>query len=115
MPKDVYFVGESDEIEVSIEFETLQTKTIMFSKDEVFLLGLIPDTIATLEDDNFSITVSGADSVLSKISKETIKPYIDVSDLVEGKYNMIVQFEGLDNVILTSNISVKLNIAKVED
>lgn len=115
LPKGVYFAGESDEIAVTIEFEALKTKIITFSKVDVSLLGLPPNTVANLEDNDFSIVVSGADSVLSKISKETIKPYIDVSGLTEGKYNMIVQFDGLDNVILTSNISVKLSIVRVED
>lgn len=115
LPKGTYFVGESDEIAVTIEFEALKTKTITFSKDDVSLIGLIPNAVANLEENEFSVVVSGADSVLSKISKDTIKPYIDVSGLLEGKYNMIVQFDGLDSVILTSNISVKLIIARVED
>lgn len=112
LPEGIYFADESDEITVTLNFEALDTKTIAFTKNDVSILGNTEMFETELEDNNFSITISGEDAVLDKITKDTIIPFIDVSNLPEGNYNMIMQFDGLDNVILTSNISVKLKIIK---
>ena len=61
----------------------------------------------------FTIQISGEEKVLNEITLEKIVPFIDVSALEEGDYNLILQFEGLDDVILTSNISARLTIRKV--
>lgn len=110
LPDGVYFVGQDDDVLLTLKFESLKVKTITFNKDEVLLKGLSQGYNAVIEDDIFSITISGEEEVLNSITKESIKPYIDIAGVSKGKYNMIVQFEGLDNVILTSNIIVKLRI-----
>ena len=60
----------------------------------------------------FTIQISGEEKVLDEITSENVVPFIDVSALEEGEYNLILQFEGLDKVILTSNISARLTIGK---
>ena len=112
LPEGVYFADTQDELNVILNFEEYKTKTISFMRDDVSVKGQIEDYQVKLVDDNFSIIVSGEDSVLDKLSKDTIIPYIDVSDLTEGQYNLIMQFDGLDDVVLTSNISVRLLIEK---
>jgi len=110
----IYFAGENDEVIITLHFELLNTSTITFNKENVELRGLNSNYKAIIEDSTFSIVISGEDSVLSSITKDNIRPYIDASELSVGKYNMIMQFDGLDNVILTSNISVKLKVENKE-
>lgn len=112
LPDGVYFAELDDEITLTINFEALKTKTITFNKEDVAIIGNLQDYNVELLENNFKIIISGENSILEQITKDTIIPYIDVTNLTEGHYNMIMQFEGLDNVILTSNISVKLSISK---
>ena len=114
LPDGVYFAGENDEVILTIHFESLNTKTITFSKEDVTFKGLGNGLEPFIEDSSFSIVVSGEDSQLEVLTKDNIRPFIDVSTLSVGKYNMIMQFEGLDNVTLTSNISVILKIVNKE-
>lgn len=106
---DVFLLDDS-EISLTISFEPLNTKTIQFNKDLVYFVGLDETLNASILDTNFSIIVSGEDDVLNKISKDNIKPYIDLTGLTTGDYNLIMQFDGLDTAILMSNISVRLSI-----
>ena len=110
LPDGVYFVGENDEVLLTLKFESLKTSNITFSKEQVDLRGLDSNYKAEIEDSSFTIKVSGDESQLSLLTQDSVKPYIDLSGLSAGKYNLIMQFDGLDNVILTSNISVKLKI-----
>ena len=110
LPEGVYFADTQDELTVTLNFEEYKTKTISFMRDDVSYKGKKDNCNVKLMDDDFTITISGEDSILDKITKDTIIPYIDISDLTEGQYNLIMQFEGLDAVILTSNISVRLII-----
>ena len=110
LPEGVYFADTQDELTVTLNFEEYKTKTISFMRDDVSFKGKKDNCNVKLMDDDFTITISGEDSILDKITKDTIIPYIDISDLTEGQYNLIMQFEGLDAVILTSNISVRLII-----
>jgi YbbR domain-containing protein len=112
LPNGAYFVNDSDEIVVTLTFEEYKTKSITFEKSKVELRGLIPDCKAELGDEEFSITISGDDEILKQISKDSIIPYIDLSGLEIGEYNLIMQFVGLDDVILTSNISAKVIITE---
>ena len=112
LPNGAYFVNDSDEIVVNLTFEEYKTKSITFEKSKVELRGLIPDCKAELGDEEFSITISGDDEILKQISKDSIIPYIDLSGLEIGEYNLIMQFVGLDDVILTSNISAKVIITE---
>ena len=112
LPEGVYFADKEEEIVVTLTFEEFKMKTITFNKKDVKLYGLSPDYVAELRDDEFSIIISGDDEVLSEITKDTIVPFIDISSLEEGEYNLIMQFEGLDDVILSSNISARLKITQ---
>ena len=112
LPDGAYFVNSTDEIVVTLTFEEYKTKTITFEKSKVDLCGLNSDCKAELGDEVFSITISGDDETLAQISKDSIIPYIDLSGLEVGEYNLIMQFVGLDDVILTSNISAKVIISE---
>ena len=114
LPEGVYFADSVDELNVTLNFEEYKTKTISFMKEDVIFKGVNEEYSVSLQDSAFKVTISGEDSILEKINNATIIPYIDVSGLTEGNYNLIMQFEGLDNVILTSNISVKLKIESIE-
>jgi YbbR domain-containing protein len=114
LPNGVYFVGQEDDVLLTLKFEALKVKTLTFNRSDVELRGLNNNYKAIIEDEIFSITVSGEEEILNSITKDSVKPYIDLEALSKGKYNMIVQFNGLDNVILTSNITVKLKIDSKE-
>ena len=114
LPTGVYFVGQEDDVLLTLKFEALKVKTLTFNRSDVELRGLNNNYKAIIEDEIFSITVSGEEEILNSITKDSVKPYIDLETLSKGKYNMIVQFNGLDNVILTSNITVKLKIDSKE-
>lgn len=113
LPEGVYFADEEDELKVTLTFEEYSTKSIKFTKEDIELRGLNTENYtAELKDNLFTIQISGEEEVLNEITNETVVPFIDVSTLEEGDYNLILQFEGLDDVILTSNISVRLTVGK---
>lgn len=112
LPEGIYLADENKEITVTIDFEALNSKSIFFSREDISIVGDIEGYKVSLLEKNFSIVISGEDEILKTITKETIKPYIDLTNLSVGTYNLIVQFEGLDNVYLASNISVRIDVTE---
>ena len=112
IPKGLYYVGENEKIDVIINFETLNTKDFEFTTDEFRIDNLASNLNVSFKDKFIQIRVSGEDSVLESLTKENIKPFLDVSGLEAGSYNLIVQFDGFDNVIIEENKSVKLDISE---
>ena len=112
IPNGVYYMGEEEKIDVIINFETLNKKDFEFTSDEFRVDNLSNNLKVSFKDKVIQISVSGEDSILDNLTKENIKPFLDVSDLDVGSYNLIVQFEGFDNVIIEENKSVKLDISE---
>ena len=117
LPEGVYLADMHDIVNVTFTFEQMKTKKITFTDSEISLRGdVASDVPVVIEfvDKAFTIEVSGKESILNRLNKDVITPYIDITGLSKGTYNLIVQFDGLDNVVLTSNVSVKLHIDESE-
>lgn len=111
LPEGLYLVAEEYEnIPVTFIFENLKTKEVSFSKESIEISGKDDNIDAIIEDETFNVVINGEEEYISSLNIETLKPFIDVTNLKEGNYNLILQFKGLENVILENNISVKVKI-----
>lgn len=113
LPEGVYFAEQNDIVSITLDFEQMKSKSLKFSTDDIVVVGIDyvePLLKAKMIDKDFEISFSGDDNILRYITKDTVVPFIDVTGLPVGSYNLIVQFQGLDDVVLTSNVSVHLSL-----
>ncbi len=113
LPEGVSAV-DTFEINVDMVLEPYESKVLNFDKHNIEFVGSNEDYSYIIEDRVFSIEVSGSDEILSTLSDTDIIPFLNVSDIPEGSYNLIMQFEGLEDVKLISNISVRVIIEAVD-
>lgn len=98
LPKGITKV-EPQAVELTIKLGKKETKTIKSVPLEIsglregFKLAFIDP-----KDGKLDVTMSGAKSILDRITDEEIKAYVDAAGLDKGKHNVSVKFSGPQNV-----------------
>lgn len=111
LPDGLYLVdSEYNSLSVTFIFENLKSKEFTFTKNDIEIIGNNDNMESVIEDETFKVVINGEEESLSSLMVENLQPFIDVTNLNEGSYNLILQFRGLENVILENNISVKVKI-----
>lgn len=92
-------------VQVEVNIEKVDTVSFEFTKDEIEWINL---------KENFSIQdldmlppievqLAGIESVVSKITKDLVKPYVTLTDIIEpGKYKLLIQFKPMEGLEITS-------------
>lgn len=114
LPDGLYLADVEDNLTVTLTFEEYKSKSITFNRQDISIKGLRSDYDVAIEENIFNIIIHGEEEVLQNIDKTTIIPFIDLEGIEVGEYNLIIQFNGLENVILESNISIKVSIMDKE-
>ncbi|MDD4584221.1 MAG: CdaR family protein [Eubacteriales bacterium] len=110
------FSEEIQSAQVTVEIEKLATTTLEATSSEIELSNIPPEIKVDLEHREFTLTVSGPESIIDKVNKNMIKLNIDVSGLTEGEHLLkvnsdisrpyrIIQIEPGDILVTLSNFS----------
>lgn len=92
-------------IQVEFNIEKIEEISFEFTKDEIEWVNLneklkIEDLELVLP---IKIQLKGIESIISQITKESIKPYVTLTDLVEpGKYKLLIQFNPIEGAEMIS-------------
>ena len=102
----------SKQLIATINVESYVNKAFNFRGAEVTIDGLEEDRTAEIKTDEIQVTVTGKDEIISKMTKDDLVLYIDLSDLEVGnhKVELKVQSEKKYNNINVSPTTVKVSI-----
>lgn len=92
-------------IQVELGIEQISNTSFEFTKDEIEWVNLNEKLkIQDLELlPPIKIQMVGIESVLSQVTKDLIKPYVTLTDILEpGKYKILVQFKTVEGIEMVS-------------
>lgn len=128
LPENVRFADSSfnGRITVTVFIEELVDKTIQVTADKISITDLPAGYSAEITDveENHMLTVTGLAENVSAISSSSVNGVIKISDWISeknidelkpGTYEIKVNFNLPDRVIMKNNVTVKVTISKVED
>lgn len=111
LPDNVTLVGDDISAVVTVTIEKLETKDLT-----VFPYEIQVKDGSTRMNDMLTVAgvltkIIGSNEVVSKVTKQSLKPYIDVSSFSAGTYNVPIQFELPDGVELLNQpmVSIRIN------
>ena len=110
--------GESGIVDVSFEFEELQTRTFVISTSGMSFINPREDCIYTIETPYTEITLSGFDEDLMNFEESMLSPRgtIDVAGMRPGEYMVIpVTMELEQDYILEDEVTVSIKIEKIKE
>lgn len=105
LPKGIYLTTEETKITLNIFPKILNQKVFVFENSEIELKNLSSNIIPVLTEENYSIVVTGKPEVLNKLQKDQLKPYMDLTDLAAGEYNLLIQINKIDGVSMLESIT----------
>ena len=109
LPEDFIVADTNTQIAISIEVEEKITKKLLVSVNDIELYGKLEEYDYALEStSDFSVNISGVKDVIDKVSKDDIRFYIDVGELVPGTNYMTLSYVDPKDydVIITGKIKV---------
>ena len=109
LPEDVIVADSNTQVAISINVEEKVTKKLLVSVNDINLYGKLDEYEYAMEStSDFSVNITGIKDVIDNVSKDDIKFYIDVGDLVPGTNYMTLSYVDPKDyeVIITGKIKV---------
>lgn len=104
IPEGIKAVGYDEYIEISIKLDKVIEKNLNINIEN---RNLGNDLKANYTAESVSLIISGAETILANINNESIKCYLDFSELNEGVYDIPLKFEIPNNInIISQNIRI---------
>lgn len=111
--ENVILIDQSQNAVINIDIEKTETKEIGFNANEIELRNVPFGTTASVDNSSLVyVKVSGTADELAGISKEDLKPYIDLSGAGIGTQEHNIQFNtsvGDEVTLSNSSVNVTLN------
>lgn len=113
--EDIILIDENQNAVINIDIEKLDMKEMKFDNSEIKIKNLPAKMDIDINNDaTISIKVSGNKSALAAISKESLKPYIDLTDEKLGTKLVSIQCTIPESGITISNPSISVTLSKVK-
>lgn len=104
VPEGVKIVSKNEYIDIVVELDKIVEKNMTLNIES---RNLKDDLTAKYTNESISLIISGAEKVLSKIDNESIKAFLDFTELNQGEYNMSIKFDKPDNInIISQNTQI---------
>ncbi len=116
--EDVILIDENQNAVVNIDIEKQETKEISFDTSEIDVRNIPEDMVYTINSNAIiSAKLYGNKDDLSAITKNTLKPFIDIADEPIGTKLVNIQFDYDTSVsgITVSNPSISITLNKTAD
>lgn len=105
----VVLVGDNHTVTVNITIEKAETKDVTFWPGDIEIknkpegIGLVNLTTGPI-----LVRLSGPSEEVKKVNRDTLKPYVDLTDYSSGTYSVDVKVELDDNITLVNQPVVNL-------
>ena len=95
---------------VNVTIESLVTQEFEYDFSEIDIRNLDEDLTVESIDSSIRVVVKGTESLISTITKDTLKPYIYLSSFVAGELDVTLQVEEIEGLIIESTEPEELTI-----
>lgn len=112
LPSGVRLIDTPRSVKVDVVIERLATKKFSFGSKDIVIENKDDLYKYTIENENIVVDISGNWEELEKISKDSLKPSIDVGGLTEGTYNRPLKVVLPNTVHLLQNYEVRVELKK---
>ena len=87
---------------VNAIIESLVTQEFEYKFNDIEIRNLAGDLLLEEVERTFKVVVRGTESLLDTITKETLKPYINLINFKEGKAEVDIQIDEIEGLIIES-------------
>lgn len=112
IPEGIKLINSPGEIKVSIGVEKLVIRSFEFTRDEISILNAKNDGTLVYEivTDNVTLQFRGRQTEVDGISRDSLRPAVDVSGLAEGTHRLAVNINmpGKGNLVQRAYVDVKV-------
>jgi YbbR domain-containing protein len=111
LPDGVYLVGDNQTAVVNITIEKADTKEITIWPGDINVRNQ-PEALSLtyLTTGPISVLISGPKELIEDITRDNLKPYIDISNYSGGTYAALIGADLKDNVTLSNAPSVSISL-----
>lgn len=93
LPEDVELSDRNAELTAGISIVDVGTKTFTYSSDNILIEGLTKGKSVSMDTTSVEVTVSAKKAIISGLTAEDLKLYIDVTDAAAGDQNARIQVD----------------------
>lgn len=98
LPENVILADDADDVKVQATIEKKITRNITFSEEDISIRGQGNHTVTFASDNEYSIQVDGAESLVKSLKISDFTPWVDVSDLEEGENTVKLHVKEVDGI-----------------
>lgn len=116
LPKGIYVYGNDKTAMITVETDAIITKTFTLPTNEIAIKSLSEGFSASHETSgSIEYTLKGKKSILDNFDPNNNQFFVSTKDLSEGEYNLEVQTDLEEGLMLANPVFVKVKITKKED
>lgn len=100
--ENVELLDPNQRVVVNAIIEQIETKEFEFAFNEVDIRNLDEDLLLEGENGTVKFVVKGTESALDTITKDILKPYIDLNHFSEGEFDIDLKIDSIEGVTIES-------------
>lgn len=112
LPQGTELVDEDLSVNVELELEGFKTKTFEINLKDISLKNLGENLSCTVSNEKWNVQVSAIEDTLDDLDVTDFQPYLDLTNLTEGEYNLNLQFTEITDVVISEIPNIQITISK---
>lgn len=112
LPEGIELVDEDLSVTVELELEGFKTKTFEINLKDIALKNLHENLSCTVSNEKWNVKVSAIEETLDNLNITDFQPYLDLTNLTEGEYNLNLQFTEIADVVISEIPNIQITISK---
>lgn len=112
LPEGIELVDEDLSVTVELELEGFKTKTFEINLKDIALKNLDENLSCTVSNEKWNVKVSAIEETLDNLNITDFQPYLDLTNLTEGEYNLNLQFTEIADVVISEIPNIQITISK---
>lgn len=110
LPEDVVLAGDTKDVKIRANIEKIVTQKLKFSSNDITIRSKGKYKVAFDKDNDYTLSVDGAESRVKDISIEDFEPWIDLADLDSGEHEVTVHMKQVDDITINSTPKIKVTL-----
>ncbi|NLY45522.1 MAG: hypothetical protein GX053_05980 [Tissierella sp.] len=107
---NIELLDPNERVTINAVIERIDTKEFEFEFSEIDIRNLDEELVLAENSRTITVSIVGTESFLETITKDVLKPYIDLSNLSEGEHEVEIEFEEVQGVTIESIVPESLTI-----
>lgn len=100
--ENVELLDPNERVTVNAVIERITTKEFEFEFSEVDIRNLNEELVLEEINRTIAVSITGTESFLGTITKDILKPYIDLTNFLEGEHEVDIEFEVVEGISVES-------------